>query len=100
MFPTGCPFRKRLENWLEEEGGFLEAFIEIGSLETLLNCVKAGLASTILPKSVLTGSYEDLKVYPMPEPYQMIETGLVRRKEKYISCSYKAFADLVREKGL
>jgi len=98
--PSGCPFRMKLEQWLKGEGVALNNFIEISSLETILGSVRAGLTSTILPKSVLKGAYEDLHVYPIPEAYQYIETGLIRRREKYVSNAYKAFADLVKEEGL
>ncbi|GBG07457.1 transcriptional regulator [Paenibacillus agaridevorans] len=98
--PRGCPFRMKLEQWLKDEGVALKNFIEISSLETILSSVKAGLTSTILPKSVLKGPYEDLNVYPIPEAYRFIETGLIRRREKYLDYAYKAFADLVNEEGL
>ncbi len=98
--PRGCPFRKILEQWLIDKGKTLHHFIEISSLETLLSSVKAGLTSTILPKSVLKGSYEDLHVYPIPERYRFIETVIIRRKEKYVNYAYKAFADLVKKEGL
>ncbi|MFF2888498.1 LysR family transcriptional regulator [Paenibacillus sp. NPDC057967] len=98
--PDGCPFRMKLEQWLEEEGVALSHFIEISSLETILGSVRAGLTSTILPRSVLKGAYEDLYVYPMPEAYQHIETGLIRRREDYVSNAYNYFANLVKKEGL
>lgn len=98
--PAGCPFRARLEQWYKEEGVAFDRFMEIGSLETLLGSVKAGLACTLLPKSVLTGAYAELHVYPIPEAYRFVETGLVRRKESFTSLAYSAFAELVREEGL
>lgn len=98
--PAGCPFRVKLEQWLKGEGVALSNFIEISSLETILGSVKAGLTSTLLPKSVLKGAYEDLHVYPVPEAYQYIETGLIRRREEYMSNAYKSFANLVKEGGL
>jgi len=98
--PRGCPFRMKLEQWLKEEGVALKNFMEISSLETILSSVRAGLTSTILPKSVLKGPYADLQVYPIPESYRFMETGLIRRRENYMSRAYKAFADLVKEEGL
>lgn len=98
--PKGCPFRKKLEQWFQDEGFVLTNFIEISSLETILSSVKEGITSTILPKSVLTGPYERLHFHPLPDSYKFIETGLIRRKEKYVSHAYKAFAKLVQEHGL
>lgn len=98
--PKGCPFRRKLNQWLRDEGFALSDFIEISSLETILSSVREGITATILPKSVLTGSYEDLHVTPIPDPYRFIETGLIRRKDKYVSHAYKAFAELVKKHGL
>lgn len=98
--PKGCPFRRKLEQWLRDEGLTLEDYIEISSLETILSSVKEGLTVTILPESVLTGSYEHLHVTPVPEHYRYIETGLIRRKDKYLSRAYKAFAELLQKQGL
>ncbi|MFA9455215.1 LysR family transcriptional regulator [Halalkalibacter sp. AB-rgal2] len=100
LSPKGCPFRRKLEQWFQEDAIVLNDFMEISSLETILSSVKEGIAVTILPKSVLTGSYEDLHVTAIPEQYRTIETGLIRRKEKYASQAYKAFAELVKEQGL
>ncbi|MGE7091925.1 LysR family transcriptional regulator [Lysinibacillus sp. NPDC048646] len=98
--PKGCPFRRKLDQWLQNEGLALTDFIEISSLETILSSVRVGITATILPKSVLTGSYEQLHVTPVPDHYKFIETGLIRRKDKYLSYAYKAFAELVKEQGL
>lgn len=98
--PKGCPFRRKLEQWFQDEGLTLTNYIEISSLETILSSVKAGLTSTLLPRSVLQGSYQDLYVHPVPKAYQSIQTGLVRRKDKYTSMAYKAFANLVKKEGL
>ncbi len=98
--PAGCPFRKRLEQWLRDEGVTMHHPLEISSLETLLSSVKEGITVTLLPKSVLTGSYEDLYVYPIPKPYQFIQVGLISRKDKYVSHAYQAFVEMVREYGL
>lgn len=98
--PAGCPFRARLEQWHKDEGVTFRSFLEIRSLETLLGSVKAGLACTLLSRSVLSGAYEQLYVHPIPEKYRYIETGLVRRHESFTSSSYRVFARLVREEGV
>lgn len=96
----GCPFRRKLEQWFQDRGLKLNNVIEISSLETMMSSVKAGITSTVLPKSVLSGPYEQLHVQPVPEPYRFIETGLIRKKEKHVSSAYKAFAELVQKQGL
>lgn len=98
--PKGCPFRELLENWFHEEGLELTDIIEISSLETILSSVKEGITATILPKTVLTGSYEQLHATPLPLQHKYMETGLIRKKDKYLSYAYKAFAELVKKQGL
>lgn len=100
LAPKGCPFRRKLEHWFQEDGIPLTDYMEISSLETILSSVKEGLTVTILPKSVLTGSYKHLHATPIPDPYRFVETGLVRRKDKYLNYAYKAFAELVNKHGL
>ncbi|MED4081390.1 LysR family transcriptional regulator [Halalkalibacterium halodurans] len=97
---SGCPFRKRLEEWLQDEGGSLENYLEIHSLEILLSSVKAGLAATLLPRSVLKGAYEDLYAFPIPEKYRYMTTALLRRKEKHTSYAYQAFCEMVKRDGI
>ncbi|MEF3302072.1 LysR family transcriptional regulator [Paenibacillus sp. GYB003] len=98
--PIGCPFRAVLERWLQREGIAFRNKIEIGSLETLLNSVKAGLACTLLPRSVLTGAYDKLSVRPIPEEFRYAEASLVRRDDPLPKRAFAAFADMVRVRGL
>lgn len=98
--PEGCPFRSILEEWLRSEGLSLDNRIEIGSLETLLSCVRSGLAATLLPRSVLSGGYEHLGTYPIPERYRYTETSLIRRKDRFTGKAYQAFVELINSSGL
>jgi len=98
--PKGCPFRKVLEEWLDSAGILQKNFIEIGSLETLMSCVKSGLACTLLPASVLKGEYRSLGAYQIPERLRFTSTSLVRRNDRFCSNAFAAFSEMVRLKGL
>lgn len=98
--PIGCPFRRVLEEWLDSVGILRKNFIEIGSLETLMSCVKSGLACTLLPASVLKGEYRSLGAYQIPEHLRFTSTSLVRRNDRFCSKAFAAFAEMVRLKGL
>ncbi|WP_145019068.1 LysR family transcriptional regulator [Paenibacillus sp. Y412MC10] len=98
--PIGCPFRRVLEEWLDSAGILRKTFIEIGSLETLMSCVKSGLAFTLLPASVLKGEYRSLGAYQIPEHLRFTSTSLVRRNDRFCSKAFAAFAEMVRLKGL
>ncbi|WP_426448305.1 LysR family transcriptional regulator [Paenibacillus sp. S-38] len=95
--PNGCPFRQILEGWLRSEGISLVNMIEISSLETIVSCVRSGLAATLLPASVLTGEYTDFGIYSIPEKFRYSQTSLVRRKDRYASRAFTAFSKLIRE---
>jgi DNA-binding transcriptional LysR family regulator len=95
--PNGCPFRRILEDWLRSEGIPLANMIEISSLETIVSCVRTGLAATLLPASVLTGEYSKFGIYSIPEKFRYAQTSLVRRKDRYASKALTAFTKLIRE---
>lgn len=100
VFPEDCPFRMVLETWLHREGITLENSIEISSLDMLLSCVRSGLAATLLPKSVLTAGYENICAYPVPEEFRFIQTGLIRRKDRFASKAFTTFIDIIQSRGL
>jgi DNA-binding transcriptional LysR family regulator len=100
VHPKGCPYRKALEEWLASRGILFENIIEISSLETLLSCVKSGLAATLLPASVLTGEYQSLVAHPISKQYGMTTTSLVRRKDRFSSKAFAAFAEMINHSGL
>lgn len=98
--PKGCPFRKKLEEWLNSEGVAPTNIIEINSLETLLSCVRSGLASALLPSSVLTGAYDQLNAISIPEKFRFTSTRLVRRQSRFSPKAFQVFVDMVRVRGL
>ncbi|UNK17047.1 LysR family transcriptional regulator [Paenibacillus sp. N3/727] len=95
--PKGCPFRNVLEQWLLREGIVLTNTIEISSLETLLSCVRSGLASTLLPSSVLYGDFKQLGSYPIPPEYRFTKTSLVRRHDRFSTKAFCAFVEIVKK---
>ncbi|MFS0726980.1 LysR family transcriptional regulator [Paenibacillus sp. 1P07SE] len=98
--PRGCPYRAVLEKWLHSEGVEIRQLIEVSSLETLLSCVRSGLASTLLPASVLQGGYESLRAVSIPEGYRHAAVRLVRRECRFAPAAFRAFAEMVRARGL
>lgn len=82
VFPEGCPFRTILTEWLNDKEEKPTNFIEVNTLDTLLNCIKSGLASAILPISVISKTQEtEYTLIPLPEEYRFIQTHLVKRKD-------------------
>ncbi|ATF13471.1 LysR family transcriptional regulator [Brevibacillus brevis X23] len=100
VHPKGCPYRKALEAWLTSREIPFENIIEISSLETLLSCVKSGLAATLLPATILSGEYQTLAAHPISEEYGMATKRLVRRKDRFSSKAFAAFAEMINQRGL
>ena len=98
--PSGCPFRSVLEKWLAASGLELTNVIEISSLETLLSCVRSGLAYTILPSYVKKGEYASLHTCPIPEAYRKSSASFIRNKNVYTTKAFQAFSEVIRHRGL
>ncbi|GIO57438.1 LysR family transcriptional regulator [Paenibacillus cineris] len=101
VFPKGCPLRAANEDWLhsQEEQGM--NMIEVSTLETMLNCVRAGIGSAFLTRMAVTATADEdgVRMYPVPEQYQFVTTRLVSRKEQFQSQAFLAFATCVKRAG-
>lgn len=95
VFPQGCPFRALTEAWLESEGLRPAQVIETSTLETMLGCVRSGLGATLLPVSALPEG-DELRVLPVPEAYRHKTTRLIRRRDRFVSKAFTAFAERLR----
>ncbi|WP_183041262.1 LysR family transcriptional regulator [Salipaludibacillus neizhouensis] len=101
VFPEGCPFRKVLVDWLDSNGEKPTNFIEVSTLDTLLNCVKSGLASAVLPVSVINKTQEiEFNSTPLPEDYRLMETHLVRRKDLATNKGLSSFIEKINKNKL
>ena len=52
-FAAGCSYRRRLEEWLGDEGVVASQVMEFGSYHAIIACVSAGAGIAIVPRSVL-----------------------------------------------
>lgn len=100
VFPKGCPLRATIEDWLLSEGASSTNMIEISTMETMLNCVRAGIGYTLLTESSVTTWDEGLSVHKVPERYRFVTTRLVSRKQKFQSKAYDAFVNCIRAAGM
>ncbi|MDQ0061642.1 LysR family transcriptional regulator [Paenibacillus harenae] len=100
VFPKGCPLRAASVDWLRGQGISSVNMIEVSTLDTMLNCVRAGIGYTLLTESAIAGDDERLITHPVPERYRFVTTRLVTRKEQFSSKAFAAFADCVRGAGI
>jgi DNA-binding transcriptional LysR family regulator len=81
-FASGCPYRRRLEEWFEASGAHLERIVEFASSHAILGCAAAGMGVALLPRGILDlfPDRKRLSVHTLPVPLRRSETLLVWRK--------------------
>lgn len=82
VFETGCPYRKRLEDWFALKGEMPERMIEMSSYHAMLGCAVVGMGISLVPRMVL-GTFPErkrLSIHPMPPGLNKAVTWLVWRK--------------------
>lgn len=81
VFPHGCSYRKRLEDWLGTGNVLPERALEFASYQGMIACVAAGTGFAIIPKSVLGTllATEKVNQHPLPERISINRTHLVWR---------------------
>src|ERR1700682_2604183 len=67
-FAAGCSYRRRLEEWLGDEGVVASQVRESGSYHAIIACVSAGAGIAIVPRSVLklTDAGKQVEVSKLP----------------------------------
>jgi len=81
-FESGCPHRKRLEDWYAERGETPAQTLQLASYYAMLGCVLVGMGITLLPKSVLATYPERrrLSLHALPKGQDKAWTMLFWRK--------------------
>ncbi|TDQ42954.1 LysR family transcriptional regulator [Aureibacillus halotolerans] len=97
VFPEGCPLRKANSTWLQTKGVPFDNIIEVSALDTMLNCVRAGIGSSLLTESVVDKEDEQIQAYQVPEQFRYATSRLVTRKSLFLSKTFKAFAACFEE---
>ena len=79
-FPTGCSYRRRLEQWLAQSGVLPTRVMEFGSYHALVACVAAGAGVAVVPRSVVAVLKMGRSVvqHPLPAALRVSRTRLVR----------------------
>jgi len=81
-FETGCPHRKRLEEWYGRRNAMPERTIEMSSYHAILGCVAAGMGISLMPRAVIDTFPESgrLSLHALPPGYDRAQTVLFWRK--------------------
>jgi len=82
VFETGCPYRKRLEEWFAHKGEMPERMIEISSYHAMLGCAVVGMGISLVPRMVLDTFPERkrLSVHSLPPGLNKAMTWMIWRK--------------------
>jgi DNA-binding transcriptional LysR family regulator len=95
VFRNGCAYRERLEGLLIRQGVRSIKRMEIGTLEGLLGCVRAGIAISLLPRAVVEpwARADKITMHPLAKGQGLIDTVLVRRRDGFVSTALNCFVE-------
>lgn len=98
-FPSGCIYRAAAEAWLQQSGKADMTVRDLGSLESILGLVEAGLGFTVAPETAILGyrAANALDLTPLPAPHDVSETVLCWRIDHRVTAPLRSLRDLVTE---
>ncbi len=93
VFPSGCSYRKTLEQWIKDQGLVAGKIYEFNTLSGIFASVSAGLGVAMFPESCVErySRHDALTVLDIPEKYALVPTVFVYRKDRFLSgamCSF------------
>ncbi|HEU0228594.1 MAG TPA: LysR family transcriptional regulator [Arachidicoccus soli] len=97
VFNNGCSYRERLQSFLKKMEIEKYKFIEMDTLDGIMNTVEAGLGITLMPVELIKKhySYRQLTTIPLPKRFAKIQTVFVRRKDFPVSEGYHLFLQII-----
>ena len=82
VFRTGCTYRQRLEQVLNEFGWPLAARFELGTLDGMIGCVAADMGVTLLPRAVVERRDldESIRLHALSPSLSRVDTLFIQRR--------------------
>ncbi len=98
VFKTGCAYRAKLLQLLQEEGLLPIKMMEFGSLETIIGCVGAGLGISLMPRSIVAEAVQQGKIrcHELQDRQTIVTTVFIRRKDTLMTPALSAFLSEMR----
>ena len=95
LYKTGCFYRTKLDLWLQEEGIFPGNITYLGTLDNILNCVKANLGVSVMIKTFADEYTKNdiIKHYPIDKKDASVITSFIYHRDSVMTSSLKAFID-------
>lgn len=94
-FSQGCYYRRLLEKWLHEEGIVPKRVLEFGTIEAILTCVKSGMGTAIMIKSIVQDHEHSLVLTPLPKSLSKVSTAFIVRKDIFYSGALRKLIDMI-----
>jgi len=85
VFRTGCTYRQRLEQVLNEFGWPLAARFELGTLDGMIGCVAADMGVTLLPRAVVERRDldESIRLHALKASLSRVDTLFIQRRSAH-----------------
>ena len=98
VFRDGCSYRDLLESVLRRRGVARLRLMELGSLDAIVGCVRAGIGVSLLPRALVEPLAADgsLAMHRLPDGAGTVATLCVRRRDGVVSAALEAFLQRVR----
>lgn len=99
VFRNGCSYREILERFLMRQGITSIKRMELGTLEGIIGCVRAGIAITMLPRAVVASLSREGKVsiHELPDGQGAVDTVFIRRRDAFTSPALHRFVDKLHQ---
>lgn len=99
VFRNGCLYRERLEFALIRHGVANIRKMELGTLDGLMGCVRAGIAVSMLPRAVVEPYAEQgqIAIHELPKNQSAVDTVIIRRRDAYTSSALTCFIDKLHQ---
>jgi DNA-binding transcriptional LysR family regulator len=83
-FRQGCSYRALAEQWLRSIGAVPVPIIEMGTLDGMLGCVKAGVGMAVVPRiSAENSAHRDgFDIEDLPTPFGDSRTALIWQRDR------------------
>jgi DNA-binding transcriptional LysR family regulator len=96
VFSKGCSYRKRLESWMQKEKLVPKRILEFGTIEAIIGCVKAGLGTAAVIRSLVTDKKTGCETVLLPAEICNVPTTFITRKDAVVSAALRTFVQFVR----
>ncbi|MGE7762935.1 LysR family transcriptional regulator [Peribacillus simplex] len=102
LYRPGCYYRLKFESWLQDEGIIPTKINELGNLDIILNCVRAGLGIALMVKTYAE-PYEAnglVRCHPIPKKDATVTTSFIYRRDNIMEPMLKLLEDTIKHEGI